>query len=480
VNSTFLDFYRCPERFANFTLSESLFRGRGFFRFGADAICYGQCWGGSPCEPVTGELYDAMRDVVANEKMVRLSFNPSEVIANLRYERYQAIGNGAGATFGAMALRKAYYCARPLLPVWVRRHLQSMQLKDWKKIPFPAWPVDATVERILERLLVLLLKAGTIERIPFIWFWPNGASSAAIMTHDVETEAGRDSCSSLMDLDHAYGIRSSFQIIPERRYAVSQSLLDEIRRRGFEINVHDLNHDGRLFDNREEFLRRAERINRYGQEFGASGFRSAVLYRNLDWYGDLNFSYDMSVPSVGHLEARRGGCCSVMPYFIGKILELPLTTTQDYSLFYILHQYSIDLWKCQAARIMNKHGLISFIVHPDYLIKRRARETYNSLLAYLAQLRSEGKIWIALPGEVNQWWRARSQMKLVWQGNGWGIVGPQNDQARVAYAVLQGGQLAYEFLPRENRGVRQGKQCREREANTLPSCVARKGYGREL
>jgi len=391
--------------------------------------------------------------------MVRLSFNPSEVIANLHYERYPSFGKGASATARAMTIRRtAYYCVRPLLPVRVRRHLQRMQLKDWKKIPFPAWPVDATVEHILERMLVLLLKAGTAEKIPFIWFWPNGASSAAIVTHDVETVAGRDSCSSLMDLDTAYGIRSSFQIIPERRYEVSHSLLDEIRRRGFEVNIHDLNHDGRLFDHREEFLVRAERINRYGQEYGASGFRSAALYRNLEWFGALNFSYDMSVPSVGHLEAQRGGCCSVMPYFIGTILELPLTTTQDYSLFHILDQYSTDLWKSQAIRIMNKHGLMSFLLHPDYLIESRARETYKSLLAYLAQLRSEGKIWIALPGDINDWWRARSQMQLVWQGNGWGIEGPKKDQARVAHAVLDGGKLAYEFLPCENRGVRQGKE----------------------
>ncbi len=36
------------------------------------------------------------------------------------------------------------------------------------------------------------------------------------------------------------------------------------------------------------------------------------------------------------------------PYFVGKILEIPLTTSQDYSLFQILNDYSIDLWKKQA------------------------------------------------------------------------------------------------------------------------------------
>ena len=133
-----------------------------------------------------------------------------------------------------------------------------------------------------------------------------------------------------------------------------------------------------------------------------------------------------------------------MPYFIGKILELPVTTTQDYSLFYILNQYSIHLWKSQIAEIMEKHGLASFIVHPDYIVESRTRDTYKSLLAYLAELRSEGKIWIALPREVNEWWRARSQMKLVRQGNNWVIEGPEKDKARIAYAVLDGDRLTYE------------------------------------
>jgi hypothetical protein len=71
------------------------------------------------------------------------------------------------------------------------------------------------------------------------------------------------------------------------------------------------------------------------------------------------------------------------------------------------------------------------------------RDTYKSLLAYLADLRSKGKAWIALPREVNQWWRARRQLKLVRQGSKWVIEGPGKDRARVAYAVVERGRLAY-------------------------------------
>jgi hypothetical protein len=151
----------------------------------------------------------------------------------------------------------------------------------------------------------------------------------------------------------------------------------------------------------------------------------------------------MSVPNVGHLDPQSGGCCTVMPYFIGKILEIPVTTTQDYSLFHILEDYSIDLWKHQISLILEGHGLASFIVHPDYVIEDRARATYSELLAYLSQLQSEQNVWTTLPGEVNRWWRERSQMKLVQYGGEWRIEGPGSERARIAYAVSDGQGLVY-------------------------------------
>jgi hypothetical protein len=212
---------------------------------------------------------------------------------------------------------------------------------------------------------------------------------------------------------------------------------------GFEFNVHDLNHDGQLYQERGLFLERARKINEYIKKFGAKGFRAGVMYRNLDWYDAYEFSYDMSMPNVAHLEPQRGGCCTVFPYFVGKILEIPLTTCQDYSLFQILNDYSIDLWKQQIALIRKRNGLISFIAHPDYLMNSQARKVYESLLAYLRQIVEHDKIWMALPGEVDQWWRARSQMKLVAAGDTWKIEGPDCDRARIAYATLDGHGIKY-------------------------------------
>ena len=134
-----------------------------------------------------------------------------------------------------------------------------------------------------------------------------------------------------------------------------------------------------------------------------------------------------------------------MPFFIGKILELPVTTTQDYTLFNILQDYSIDLWKQQSELIMQKHGLMSFIVHPDYIISSREQGIYNQLLCHLAQLREEKGLWIALPREVNKWWRQRAEMQLVEDGKGWRIEGEGAERARIAYASEVDGQLMFSF-----------------------------------
>lgn len=430
MNQRLSQYYRCPDTYVRFAPKAAFANANGYFRFGKGAICYGACCGFQNARSPEGSLHDALLDVEIKNGQIYLPFDPSEVAGNLQCETY--VHDWRQTKFVA-GLARLYYFLRPILPVRVRRHLQKIHFRGWDKLPFPCWPVDSSIDSLMEQLLLLCLKANGVPRIPFIWFWPDGASSAAIMTHDVETQLGRDFCARLMDIDDSFGIKASFQIIPEERYEVSPQFLEAIRTRGFEVVVHDLNHDGHLYSDKKEFLKRAAKINAYGRSYAADGFRAGVLYRKQLWFDALDFSYDMSVPNVAHLDPQRGGCCTVMPYFLGKILEIPVTTTQDYTLFHILNDYSIDLWKRQIAMIMEKHGLISFVIHPDYILEQRERQVYEALLEHLASLRQETDVWIATPGEVNRWWRDRAQLKLVENCGEWRIEGPGKERARVAY-----------------------------------------------
>jgi hypothetical protein len=443
MNEAFLNYYRCPQSAAGFVSSEPLsgHNGSGYFKFGPDVTCYGRS--SVAVQPdVTVPLLDCLKHVRIEESNCYLPFNPTEVAENLRRERYISNEKSVGVK---RLVRQIYYALRPVFPVAIRRHLQRLWLKGREQKPFPHWPVDRTVDQMFEKLMYLALKASPEGVIPFVWFWPEGRSSCAVMTHDVETVAGLDFSSELMDINDSLGIKSSFQLIPDARYTVGYDTISMFKKRGFEVNVHDLKHDGHLFDGLESFRLAAQRINQFASDFDSKGFRAGALYRNQEWFVHFNISYDMSVPNVGHLDPQPGGCCTVMPYFIDKILEIPVTMTQDYSLFNVIGTYCEDLWLEQINLIMQQYGLISFIVHPDYLDSSEARNAYMTLLRTLAKLRETSALWIALPGEVDSWWRQRNEMNLVTGESGWSIEGRGSERARVAYARLNNDQVVFTF-----------------------------------
>ena len=442
----FVDYFRCPPTYACFETADNLSSAEGYFTFGG-AIAYGRVRGVTVPASLATDPMAAVHAGLDHKGRLELPFDLAAAVTNLREERYRQSASRLERLTKARAIQDTYYFLRPLLPVAVRRHLQRIRLGKWRSISFPRWPVDFSVDELMRHTIGALLKASGERQLPFVWFWPDGASSCAVMTHDVEGPAGQAFCDELIDLDESFGIRAAFQVVPEERGTTSVELVNHFRARGCEVNLHDLNHDGYLVHNKPQFLERAALINRYAREFGCRGFRAGAMYREQQWFDAFEFSYDMSVPNAAHLEPQRGGCCTVMPYFIGKILELPLTTTQDYSLFHFLGEYSIRRWTAQIDLIRSMNGLITFIAHPDYPIDRRTRDVYAALLAHLARLRDEEGVWMALPGEVDQWWRDRSRMTVVPYGNSWKIQGPGSDRARLAYATLDGDRVLYQLVP---------------------------------
>jgi hypothetical protein len=443
VRKAFVDYFRCPEVFVAFELPGELSADEGYFRVG-EAICYGRLCDRSPAPHVLDDLEDVAPAVSWNGGGLRLPYDLTQIVHNLQYERYRLKPiRTADRLMTAEPARDLYYMFRPYLPVGARKHIQRLCLNGWEDIPFPRWPVDCTVDSLMRHSMASIAAMAGPNDIPFVWFWPEGAQACLVMTHDVESPVGRELCPELIALDESYGIKSAFHLIPEGGYDVGPEFIAGLRDAGCEVNVHDLNHDGRLFHSHRLFTSRAARINEYGRTFNSRGFRSGAMYRRQDWFGALEFSYDMSVPNVSHLEPQDGGCCSVMPFFIGRILELPLTTAQDYSLFHVLGAYSIDLWRQQIDTVLAENGLVTMLTHPDYLVERRARGVYVELLRHLAALREGGGVWFTLPGEVDRWWRNRSLMSLVRDGNGWRIEGPDSDRAVLAHATLEGGRVVY-------------------------------------
>ena len=220
-----------------------------------------------------------------------------------------------------------------------------------------------------------------------------------------------------MDLEESLGFKSSFNFVAER-YKVSQLLRDEIISRGFEIGVHGLKHDGKLFKSKKIFDERAERINHYLKEWGADGFTSPSMHHNLDWMHALKIEYDISTFDTDPFEPQPDAAGTVFPFWVQNnssengFVELPYTLPQDFTLFVIMMEKNINIWKDKLDWIVNNGGMALFNTHPDYMEFTEdddSNETYpsNYYKEFLLYVRDkyEGQYWHTLPGEIARFWK---------------------------------------------------------------------------
>ena len=94
---------------------------------------------------------------------------------------------------------------------------------------------------------------------------------------------------------------------------------------GFEVGVHGLYHDGRDLESERMLRKRLPEIRRYAERWRAVGFRSPATNRDWSLMPLLGFDYDSSFPDTDPFEPQAGGCCSLLPYFNGDLVELPIT-----------------------------------------------------------------------------------------------------------------------------------------------------------
>src|SRR5882724_11082390 len=136
-----------------------------------------------------------------------------------------------------MLRNRIYYRVKPFVPQSLRSAVRRRLASRLRDSVSDVWPI----------------MPGS-ERPPEAWpGWPNGKKFAVVLTHDVEGRVGLEKCRALMELELARGFRSSFNFIPEGGYTVPPELREELVRNGFEVGIHDLKHDGRLFASRREF-----------------------------------------------------------------------------------------------------------------------------------------------------------------------------------------------------------------------------------
>lgn len=300
----------------------------------------------------------------------------------------------------------AFYRVKALIPRRLQLAARRRLIRRQGVPDFPAWPLDTSVSRLLRFYAGCALRAAQRSEAEFLWFWPESFRAAVVLTHDVESDEGVRLALDLAELEEQHGFRSSFNFGAWYR-ELDPGVLRELSSRGFEIGMHGLTHDRQLFSSRETFEARLQPLAELAERLGAVGFRSPATHRVVEWLGELPIEYDCTIPNSDPYEPQPGGCCSVWPFFLGDVVELPWTLPQDHTLLTLLGHRSADLWLAQAAAVEREHGLIQCLSHPDrgYLADADKRAVYSEFLSGLAE---RPGLWRALPRDVARWWRRRA------------------------------------------------------------------------
>lgn len=316
-----------------------------------------------------------------------------------------------------------------LVPVNIRNFLMGMirndktrKDKNDKKLPeFPHYPIEKSVE-LIRHLFLKSLEIKTDKKVPCAQFWPGSKKCCFIATHDMETESSFKNIGKIREIEKRHCIMSSWNVL-SKRYKIGHAeikMLKGLKNEGCEIGIHGYNHDGKLpYISKEKMKKRILHALKRFEEFGCTSFRSPQLQRSEDFLHELSsyFECDSSVPDTDFMSAfaAKSGCCTVFPFFIGNMAEIPITLDQDFRLIYT-HKYNTEQifnnWKEKADFICQLGGVINILTHPDdYLIGNdKYLSGYEKFLNYMAKKYEDGKVYHDTISHVARWWKERDKI----------------------------------------------------------------------
>lgn len=287
-------------------------------------------------------------------------------------------------------VKKLYYSVfRPILPLPIRKILQKKYNEQVK-----------CNGSFINHELVDIITTNTENKEILSRLYPDQNQTAVILTHDVETQAGYNFIPKVIELEKSLGLKSSWNIVPYK-YTLHQEIIDLIHESEDELGIHGYNHDGKLYYSEKIFNERLPYINEAIEKYNCVGFRSPSVHRNIEWLQKLNIKYDASFFDYDPYQPFPGGTGSIWPYIAGKFVELPYTLPQDHTIFYVLQQKDISIWKNKIDWLIKNNGMILIITHPDYLIEEQNFNLYRQLLEYLKNI---PQAWHCLPYEMSDWW----------------------------------------------------------------------------
>jgi hypothetical protein len=305
----------------------------------------------------------------------------------------------------------AYYRVKQFIPIPIRHRINSFAIKARGPLDFPNWPCETALTEFWREWLMQALKVVGCEDGWHIGFWPNRARCAIVLTHDVESRVGFDRIERIADIEEKYDFRSAWNL-PLAQYPIDWARLEQIRARGFELGAHGLCHDGRLFRSEGDFAELEPILSQLAQEHSLRGFRAPSTLRRAEWIATMPFDFDSSFSDTDPYEPQPGGTCSLFPFHLGRLIELPYTLPQDHTLIHLLRRDPLQMWTLKADWIASLGGMILTLTHPDYTGIGHHLTQYEELLK---RFRDIENAWISTPSRVAEWWRRRSDMRLFFE-----------------------------------------------------------------
>ena len=306
-----------------------------------------------------------------------------------------------------MLRNRVYYRIKPAIPRAIRLSIRRWLALRKRDRVRDIWPI-----------------APGSQQPPPNWpGWPGGKKFALVLTHDVESQWGLDRCRQLMRLEKSLGFQSSFNFIPKGGYEVPEQLRNELARNGFEVGVHDLRHDGKLYRTRADFSKNAALINQFLREWDAVGFRSGFMLHNLNWLHELDIEYDASTFDTDPFEPQPDHRNTIFPFWVsapegsgnprGGYVELPYTLPQDSTMYLLFRDKSPELWLRKLDWVAQNGGMVLLNTHPDYMdfqnkhtIGEYPVAFYQEFLEHI-RAKYDGQFWHTSPREVASLVRAQ-------------------------------------------------------------------------
>ena len=348
--------------------------------------------------------------VVRKKKTLYFFFDPKKLLLSHIHKK-------------CLAQKKPFFVDYPFIydQTSAETHFMILQMlsafqkwsQDSSGLSYPEWPQDLSLLSILKLLIGCGLPA--MELGIFTGPWPKRAKSLVCLSHDVDDRVGYDNMEMLLNVERGFGYRATYNI-PGMRYEVDMGYLKSLEE-GFEIGIHGYKHRSETPFLEPEVIdaRLKESMERF-KGLKIQGYRSPALRRTERLLSGLEkyFQYDSSVPDTeNHTQSRDFNGCSIpYPFFVGSLLEIPITVPQDGVLMALKYspEKILETWKTKILSLKDQGALIVLNTHPDPVFsgKPAMARIYGELLKFISRDR---ELHVSTLGELNGWVRKKCSVR---------------------------------------------------------------------